>query len=367
MKVLLVADARSVHTRRWAVSLKGAGVDIVLYSLYDSPDDFFSENGIRLYTFSLFTYKKARGAGRVSGMLMNHYNAVVDLKSVISSEHPDVLHAHYATSFGLVAALSGFHPFVLSVWGSDVYEFPYLSRINAVALKFILRKADRILSTSEVMAVQTSRFTSKDIGVIPFGVDTELFRPCYTGNDSTFLIGNVKTLSPKYGIDVLIEAFKKVKDRNPGRNIELMIVGDGPCRHEYEELAERLGVRKDITFAGFVPNSGLPSYYNSFSVDVSLSRSESFGVVAVEAMSCGCPVVVSDADGFKEVVKDSITGYIVPRDNPQAAADAIQKFLDNPQLREKIGNEGRKRVTELYDWNKCVSRMVKVYRNVGRS
>lgn len=368
MKVLIVADARSVHTRRWVISLKKAGVDIVLYSLYPSDEVFFSANGIRLYVFDLFTYKNANGAKRVSGMIGGHYRAVKDLKAVIKSERPDVLHAHYATSFGLLAALSCFHPFVLSVWGSDVYEFPYLSPLNGIALKFTLRKADRILSTSKVMAVQTSRFTSKNIDVIPFGVDTGLFRPFSSGNeDSTFIIGNVKTLSPKYGIDILIKAFKTVLVRNPERNVRLVIVGDGPCRREYEELAEQLGVSGMVTFTGFVSNSELPRYYNMFSVDVSLSLSESFGVVAVESMSCGCPVVVSDADGFREVVEDSVTGYIVPRNDPDAAAEAIQKFLDNPELRERMGHEGRKRVMELYDWNNCVSLMEKVYRNVGRS
>ena len=115
MKVLMVADARSVHTRRWAVSLKAEGVDIVLYSIFPSPDAFFDEHGIRLYVFDLFTYKQGRGPGRVVSMLGRHREAVGNLKSVILSERPDILHAHYATSFGLIAALTGFHPFVISV------------------------------------------------------------------------------------------------------------------------------------------------------------------------------------------------------------------------------------------------------------
>ena len=124
MKVLMTADARSIHTRRWAVSLKERGVDIVLYSLYPSPDDFFEEHGIRLYVFDLFTYKSDKGLKAAAGMLLKHWKAVEDLKTVIRIEAPDILHAHYATSFGLVAALTGFHPFIISVWGSDVYEFP---------------------------------------------------------------------------------------------------------------------------------------------------------------------------------------------------------------------------------------------------
>ena len=361
MKVLMTADARSIHTRRWAVSLKERGVDIVLYSLYPSPDDFFEEHGIRLYVFDLFTYKSDKGLKAAAGMLLKHWKAVEDLKTVIRIEAPDILHAHYATSFGLVAALTGFHPFIISVWGSDVYEFPDQSFFNKKAVQFVFRQADKILSTSHIMARRASAFTSRPISVTPFGVDTELFRHLETHQDGRFVVGNVKTLAPKYGIDILIRAFKIVMERNPELDTVLVIVGDGPFRGEYESLACNLGIEEKVKFVGKVPNHMLPSYYNSFSVSVSVSNSESFGVVAVEAMACGCPVVVSDADGFTEVVEDGITGYIVPKKDPEAAATAIQKFIDNPGLRKSIGTAGIERVRKLYDWNNNVDIMYSIY------
>ena len=306
MKVLMVADARSVHTRRWAVSLKAEGVDIVLYSIFPSPDAFFEEHGIRLYVFDLFTYKQLKGVRSVISMISRHREAVRYLRSVIDSESPDILHAHYATSFGLIAALSGFHPFIISVWGSDVYEFPEKSFLNRESVKFIMRRADS-----------------------------------------------------------LIRAFKIVMERNPRLRMSLVIVGDGPCRKEYEDLAAGLGISGDVKFIGKVRNDLLSEYYNSFSVAVSLSDSESFGVVAVEAMACECPVVVSDADGFTEVVEDGVTGFIVPRRNPEAAAAAIQKFIDNPRLREKMGAAGRARVSGLYDWKDNVALMIDIYSEVS--
>ena len=306
MKVLITADARSVHTRRWAVSLKAEGVDIVLYSIFPSPDAFFEEHGIRLYVFDLFTYKQLKGVRSVISMISRHREAVRYLRSVIDSESPDILHAHYATSFGLIAALSGFHPFIISVWGSDVYEFPEKSFLNRESVKFIMRRADS-----------------------------------------------------------LIRAFKIVMERNPRLRMSLVIVGDGPCRKEYEDLAAGLGISGDVKFIGKVRNDLLSEYYNSFSVAVSLSDSESFGVVAVEAMACECPVVVSDADGFTEVVEDGVTGFIVPRRNPEAAAAAIQKFIDNPRLREKMGAAGRARVSGLYDWKDNVALMIDIYSEVS--
>lgn len=362
MKVLMVADARSIHTRRWAVALKARGVDIVLFSLYPSPDDFFALQGIPLYEFNLFTYKSSKGLRAAVGAVMMHRKAVSYLKRVIRSESPDILHAHYATSFGFIAALTGFHPFIISVWGSDVYEFHDLSFFNKKSVQFIFRRADRVLSTSHVMAKRTATYTSKPIYVTPFGVDTELFRRYEKDErNGRFIVGNVKTLSPKYGIDVLIRAFKVLVDRNPDLDTLLVIVGEGPSRGEYEFLVSSLGIMDKVHFMGKVPNEQLPSYYNSFSVSVSLSHSESFGVVAVEAMACGCPVVVSDADGFTEVVEDGVTGFIVPRGNPEAAADALQKFIDVPDLRDKMGAAGIQRVKKLYDWNSNVELMYSIY------
>ena len=335
MKVLMVADARSVHTRRWTVSLQAGGVDIVLYSLYPPRDNFFEEHGIRLYVFDLFTYKSDKGLKAVAGMLSKHWKAVEDLKTVIRIEDPDILHAHYATSFGLIAALTGFHPFIISVWGSDVYEFPYLSPVNEKVLRYIFRKADKILSTSYAMARQTMNFTEKLISITPFGVDTSVFK-------------------------------KFDKERNEVLDPELVIIGDGRCREEYERLAEDLGISRNVKFVGKIPNHELPQWYNSFSVAISLSRSESFGVVAVEAMACGCPVVVSDADGFKEVVLNGVTGFVVPRNEPGMAALAIQKFIDDPDLRERLGNKGIQHVKELYSWDDNVATMISIYSDVRK-
>ena len=81
-------------------------------------------------------------------------------------------------------------------------------------------------------------------------------------------------------------------------------------------------------------------------------------------MSCCCPVVVSDADGFREIVEDTVTGFIVPKGNPDAAAAAIQRFADNPDLRCAMGEAGRRRVEKYFNWDDNVSKMIDIYRNV---
>ena len=148
-----MSDCGSIHTERWALSLADAGIDVVLFSITPGNPGIYAEKGIKLQVFDLFRYKKKKN-GSLKGAIFSffealsaHCRAVRSLKRLIAAEKPDLLHAHYATSYGLVAALSGFHPLMVSVWGSDVYEFPRLSALNRMAVRFILGKADRVLST----------------------------------------------------------------------------------------------------------------------------------------------------------------------------------------------------------------------------
>jgi L-malate glycosyltransferase len=366
MKVLILSDAQCIHTKRWVSSLMERGVEVILYSIKSPDDDFFSKRGVKAYYFDLFTYKRD-GSG-LWGSFKRHSAAVSDLKNVLRRERPDILHAHYATSYCLIAALSHFHPLIVSVWGSDVYDFPRESFVNKLSVKFIFKKADLILSTSHVMARESAKYTDKKIVITPFGVDTDLFRKVeeVAPARGKFVVGTVKTLAPKYGIDYLIRAFDEVVRRKPCVDLSLVIVGKGPAEGDLKSLVCSLGLEERVVFKGFVDNSLLPSVYSSFSVSVFLSvwNSESFGVAAVEAMACESAVVVSDADGFKEVVEDGVSGIIVPKYDYMKAADAIEKFIDNPSLCVFMGKQGRKRVQSLYEWDNNVGTMIDVYNQI---
>ena len=214
------------------------------------------------------------------------------------------------------------------------------------------------------MARECAKYYSGEITVIPFGVDTSLFRKMeeYEPQNGTFVVGTVKTMAPKYGIDTLIKAFSTVVKKHGSGSLKLVIVGDGPCLEEYRQLAASLAL-ENVEFRGRVENSLLPQVYNSFSIAASISNSESFGVVAVEAMACQCPVITSDADGFTEVVENGVTGIIVPRADIQATAMAIEYFMENPGIRERMGAAGRERVLRLYKWHDNVAAMIQTYRN----
>lgn len=364
MRILMLSDSSSTHTQRWVQALSQKGCEILLFSLNDKGSDFF----IDMPKVQLITCHKQKNGSASLWAKLSYVTALRKVNRCIKTFRPDLIHAHYASSYGLLGALATkrHRPFIISIWGSDVYEFPEQNLLCKIILKYNLRQANYILSTSHIMAKHANLYTDKPMAITPFGVDTEKFRliPELVPSSDIFVVGNVKSLTPKYGIDVLIRSFKIVVDNNPTKKCVLEIYGRGPQREEYEQLAKSLKLDDKVTFYGFVENSKLPEIYNRFSVSVSVSNSESFGVVAVEAMACECPVITSDADGFTEVVENGITGIIVPKRDEQATAKAIQRFIDNKELRQQMGTAGRERVRQLYSWNNNVNTMLDIYRKI---
>ena len=142
------------------------------------------------------------------------------------------------------------------------------------------------------------------------------------------------------------------------------IYGDGPQKEELEKLIQELSLENVVYLKGQIPNKDVPQVLSQFDVFCATSFKESFGVAVVEAMAMSLPVVVTDTDGFKEVVADGENGYIVPIGNEKAIALKLQELIIDRKKRECMGKAGRKRVEELYDWEKNVDTMEKLYDEV---
>ncbi len=224
------------------------------------------------------------------------------LRRLLQQADPDLVHAHYVSSYGFLGAMANRHPYVVSVWGADVYDFPAAGPVQRRMVEFALSRADAICSTSEVMRAQTARYTDKSIAVTPFGVDTVAFAPAPRPPDDRVVFGIVKTMDAKYGIDVLLRAFAElVGTAGPGTDkCDLVVVGGGPKLAEYTELAATLGLGERVRFLGKVRHADVPALIQGFDVFVvpSVLDSESFGVAAVEAQACGLPVIVSAVGGL---------------------------------------------------------------------
>lgn len=366
MKLLLLSDPNSPHTIKWATSLAKNNINILLFGL--GKLDVVDYDGLTNIEVKTLNEIVTRNEGALSKI--KYLKALPYLKKIIKEYKPDILHAHYATSYGLIGALTGFNPFIISVWGSDVFSFPKKSFLHKEILKFNLRKADKILSTSYVMAKETSLYTNKEIEVIPFGIDINQFKPMEVESlfdKKDIVIGTVKTLEEKYGIEYLIKAFKIISDKYPNLPLKLLIVGGGSLENKLKNLVKELKIDNKTIFIGRVPYKDVPKYQNMLTISVSVSDSESFGVAVLEASACEKPVIVSNVGGLPEVVDDGVTGIVVPPKNPEKTAEAIERLILDKGLRDKMGKAGRKRVEKIYRWEGNVEHMIRIYKDLLRS
>lgn len=366
MKILLAANPESTHTRRWVHALHARGIEIVLFSLTHFDSDYYRQfEGLRWYCM-----KDASDLAKRDSKFrkLSYLSAIRKLKSILRAEQPDLLHAHYASSYGFVAALCGFHPYIVSVWGSDVFEFPRTSFIARYMLRHTLRKADVVLSTSHSMAVETKKYTTKEIRVTPFGIDTAVFQN--TGKRLHFkpddvVIGSIKTLETVYGHETLLRSFAQLHRMGLGLSLKLLLVGGGSLKSSLEALAVTLGISEHIVFTGFVEHERILDYFSSIDIFVIPSFQESFGVVALEAAACELPVVASRVGGLPEVVDEGVTALLVEPNNTQQLTDALHQLVIDAPLRKAMGLAGRAFVKEHYEWNRCVDTMIDIYANHG--
>jgi L-malate glycosyltransferase len=356
MRIALLSTANAVHTVRWVNALVDRGIEIHLISAHE---------------MALSIDRRIHRHSLPSSPPYCYLADVGTLRKLLAEIRPDLLHTHYASGYGTLARLSRFHPQVLSVWGSDVFEFPDRSPLHRTWLQRNLRYADAVCSTGQTMAERCRSLCAElRPEVIPFGVDAGLFQDHGLANER-ITIGTVKTLEPTYGIDVLIRGFAATRRRlsaqmpEVAQLLDLRIVGSGQLRSKLERLCHQEGIADVTTFVGYVPHELVPEELNRLDIYVAASRMESFGVAVLEASACERPVVVSDVGGLPEVVEQGVTGIVVPPENPLELAIALERLVLEPELRKQMGKAGRKRVFTDYVWKQNVSQMIELYEAIS--
>lgn len=352
MRICFVGPANSAHIIKWCQYFVSRQHEIHVVSFYPSPIDYVKVHGLSTQDIS-----KASIIKKTRYLLLSKR-----LKEVVGSIAPDIINVHYASSYGSVAALSGLKNYILSVWGSDIFDFPRRGLIHQLLLKFSLSKASYLFSTSKVMAEETSKYTNKEVVITPFGVDLELFSPVHRDRvDQTFIISLVKSLSRTYGISDLLHAYALVRKALPNAPMELHIAGVGPDEASLKQLAQSLGISNDVKWLGFISQEDASKTWANSDLAVIPSLQESFGVSAIEAQACGIPLVVSDAPGLLEVTDVGNSSIVVPRSSPEEMSKAIINLYSDEGKRRKMGIAGRKYVENNYEYFTCFSRIEQLY------
>ncbi|MEV7993621.1 glycosyltransferase [Streptomyces sp. NPDC086077] len=227
---------------------------------------------------------------------------------------------------------------------------------------------DRVVATcrDEVMELTRMGICADKVGVVPCGVDTELFTPrgpVAKHRTRRYRLLQLGRLVPRKGAAVSVAALTRLPDT------ELLIVG-GPPKNRLDEdpevrrlraLAHRAGVADRVHFTGGVPSHQVPALLRGSDVVLCPADYEPFGIVPLEAMACGRPVVASAVGGQLDTVADPATGRLVPPQDPEALAWAVAELLARPEVRETCGAAGRRRVLRRYGWNRVAAETEAAY------
>ncbi len=292
----------------------------------------------------------------------------------------DLIHSHYWLSGWVGQALKArwnvphvamFHTLGEAKNRAHFSERESEPRIEAE--RMVAQGADRVICASEGerrLLIEHYGVSPARVVQVPCGVDTDSFRPQpkqparrqlgLPADDPLVLY--VGRIDPIKGIDILLRAAAQAD--NPFR---LLVLGgddqDAPRMAELRSLAQELGITQRVTFREAVPHDELPAFYNAADLCIVPSYYESFGMVALEAMACGVPVVASRVGGLLETVRDGETGYLVPWRCPEPFGERLDLLLANEPLRLGLGRQARASARS-FDWREVAARVESVYHDL---
>lgn len=354
-KILFLAPAKNYHTRKWCAFFVSEGYSVSVISL----------TGGEIPNVTVHTLLISDKSDKGDLKKMEYLFCVKRINNLYNAIMPDIVSVHYATSYGLLAALSSIRKYSLSVWGTDVYAFPLKSFVHKKIVEFSLKKATVLLSTSRAMAEECKKYTDRKFYITPFGVDMNLFAP----NDERenmngeFVISTIKSLSPEYGIDILLKAIRQIVNDNPNIRLRVNIAGEGPSSESLKHLSQELGINDKIGWLGFIPQDEVVRVLNSSDIVVIPSYRESFGVSAVEAQACGLPVIISDVDGLKEATEPGITSLVFGVGDYDKLAKEIAELYYDREKRMAMGQSARAFVTKNFEYKNCFKRIEQILCN----
>ncbi|MFW6064520.1 MAG: glycosyltransferase family 4 protein [Candidatus Natronoplasma sp.] len=303
---------------------------------------------------------------------------VPGIREILSKEDYDILHSHspppLMSFFGVRSSKKKEVPFVLT-YHCDL-EIPHTFGPLIVNIyqrtfgTYTVSKSDNIITTTTSYGATSKAVWRQDADIIPNAVDEERFHPSNDGSqirkklglEDEKLITYVGRIVYHKGLEYFVRAANFLKDEN----VQFLLVGTGDFRSELEDIIKRERLEDKVMFAGRVPNEDLPNYYAATDIFVlpSVSRLEAFGIVALEAMASSVPVIVSDIPGVRDVIVEGKHGLLAEPMNSENLAGKIRTLIENPDMAERMGKNGRKRVEERFTWSKVAEEIEEFYESV---
>lgn len=292
------------------------------------------------------------------------------MMSYIRNSAADLIHVHLPNPTAVLAYLASGHggPLIVTYHSDTVRQAILGAAFNPILQRFLRRSAAIIatspnyLATSMVLAQHRER-----CHVVPYGIPLSQFESCDADAAARIraqfgerLLLAVGRLVYYKGFEYAIEAMRNVRGR-------LLIAGTGPLGDKLRAHAITCGVGERVVFLGEIQNNDITPYYHAADAFIlpSVARSEAFGIVQIEAMAAGKPVINTSLDsGVPFVSQDGVTGLTVPPRDPHALASAINRLLDNRDVRERLGAAARRRAAEEFSVETMTARITSLYQSI---
>jgi glycosyltransferase involved in cell wall biosynthesis len=306
----------------------------------------------------------------------------ISIPRAIKKMRPDVVHMHYFLFTGHAAYRASKRlgiPTVLTLVGNDVYD-PF--HIPGGFLKFfnerIVRGSDRVVAACAFIRKVVSEKFARPLGkinVIPYGVDADRFSPGTSSKENRRSFGipdgkkvvlTVQRLHERKEIPVFLKAAQLVLESR--KDVFFLIAGKGPEEKALKNLSVEMGLSDRIKFLGFVPDERLPVLYQVADIFAFHTIHEGFGIVVLEAMACGKPVVTTRAGGTEDIVEDGKTGFLVSPRDPESFSECIIALLGDGKLASSFGRAGRISVENKFSWPRVTDSYETIYNDLkGRT
>jgi glycosyltransferase involved in cell wall biosynthesis len=365
MKLCLIGEPNSPHIHRWLEDLYHEGHTI----------HFIAVNPVARHLPGV-EYHDLQPSLNIP-----HLRLLIELpnlRRVLHEIKPDILHAHYIGHYGWLAALSGFHPMLLTAWGSDIYqEKRALARWLTCQS---LRRADLITGDSRDLcnALVEAGATADRVSLVQFGVDLDLFHPgAETGDLRDKLeLGDAQVVfcprrsGPIYHTDTIIRAMPEVLRQIPTARFILRDQLGDESQNDYvlslKQLAMDLGVNYAVRFVGQLSRDELALCYNLSRALVSVPDTDGSPVSVLEGMACGAVPVVSDVPSLREWIQNGENGMIVPTGNPDKLAQALIRLLNDEPTRYTMAQRNLELVRAKADRKLCTRQMSSHYERLAK-